>query len=640
MNVENWLAGLVHPRIVGDGGTRSLHLRFLASRLLCGLLALALVPPFLVLQGIPSLPEILLLGCLVLPLGAALFLSQTGSLVGAHAISALAVAGIITLLALASGGPASPMLLWFIAIPLEALLTGSARTARLPILLSVLSALGVFALHKSGFQQSLFPETRFLDDALVLPVFTLLLLSHLVSLAIARERADLVQRARLQARDAKDISLLQAVDDLVTWHDHHGHVYEASCASRRMLGLSPQQLEGRGLLHLVHVQDRPIFLKALQDAALSDRPIEAHFRLHTGYYKEISSSLQEEQNQRQEFLWVEMRANRIAQGSTSAGLEEYGESCAVVAVTRDITKRHHHEQELEEARDKAERADALKGRFLATVSHELRTPLNAIIGFSELLKSDNPLLRDEPRQRDYARIIHASGEHLLQMVNTLLDLSRIESGHFNLVTEAFAPVVLLKDCHDLMAIKAQEKAVTLRLDHGIHLPDLVADRRACRQIVLNLLSNAIKFTRAGGEVSMSLSFEGEDCILRVTDTGSGIPEQELPRLGAPFYQVRSSYDREHDGVGLGLSVVKGLVALHQGHLLLESRLGHGTCVTIRLPRNGVSPESPFETPVIPLAGAVTVHRRKTEPYQKPESASHNEVPVIETTREEEVRYRA
>jgi cell cycle sensor histidine kinase DivJ len=229
------------------------------------------------------------------------------------------------------------------------------------------------------------------------------------------------------------------------------------------------------------------------------------------------------------------------------------------------------------------RSNDVKAQFLATVSHELRTPLNAIIGFSEMLGSEENGWIDAAKRLEYARIIHASGHHLLEVVNTLLDISKIESGAMEIERDPLDLAELARDCCTLMALRAENGGIALDRVAGPALPSIEGDRRALKQVVLNLLSNAIKFTPAGGRVVLAIVRDGDMIDLSVSDTGIGIAAVDLPRLGDPFFQVRGAYDRNHEGTGLGLSVVRGLVGLHGGRMTVESALGVGTRVSIRLP---------------------------------------------------------
>src|SRR5262249_17484571 len=184
------------------------------------------------------------------------------------------------------------------------------------------------------------------------------------------------------------------------------------------------------------------------------------------------------------------------------------------------------------------------------------------------------------RRREYATLIGESGHHLLSVVNGILDMSKIESGNFEITPEPFRPAPVIGTCCDLMALRAREAGIDLICRLPDDLPDIVADKRAVKQILINLLSNAIKFTQRGGKVVVSAATRGADIVLRVEDSGVGIAEDDLRHVGDPFFQARTTYDRPHDGTGLGLSIVKGLVELHGGELGIESRVGSVPTVAV------------------------------------------------------------
>jgi two-component system, cell cycle sensor histidine kinase DivJ len=259
------------------------------------------------------------------------------------------------------------------------------------------------------------------------------------------------------------------------------------------------------------------------------------------------------------------------------------EPAEVVAVMRDVTDRKAQQEALEIARCAAEQADAAKTRFLAAMSHELRTPLNAIIGFSEMITHEEMLKLDGSRRKEYAQLINDSGQHLLSVVNGILDMSKIESGNFEIAPEPFAPRAAVVNCCNLLALKAREGGIELITKAPQDLPMITGDPRAFKQIVLNLVSNAIKFTERGGSVTVSANVEGPRLMLRVTDTGVGIAADDLKRIGDPFFQADKTYQRRHEGTGLGLSIVKSLVNLHAGDLTVQSRVDEGTTVTVTLP---------------------------------------------------------
>jgi len=225
------------------------------------------------------------------------------------------------------------------------------------------------------------------------------------------------------------------------------------------------------------------------------------------------------------------------------------------------------------------------------MSHELRTPLNAIIGFSEMLANEEMMQLDKARRHEYATLIGESGHHLLSVVNGILDMSKIESGNFEITPEPFAAAPVIATCCDLIALRARESGIDVVHSVPADLPDIVADKRAVKQILINLLSNAVKFTPRGGKVTVTVDVEVGHVIFNVKDTGVGISEQDLQYVGDPFFQVRTAYDRPHDGTGLGLSIVKGLVTLHGGELMVRSRLGAGTNVAVRLPIDCERPQA-------------------------------------------------
>ena len=241
-------------------------------------------------------------------------------------------------------------------------------------------------------------------------------------------------------------------------------------------------------------------------------------------------------------------------------------------------------QRLAEAKDVADAASRTKSEFLANMSHELRTPLNAIMGFSEVIKNEMFGAVGVPQYVDYAGDIYASGAHLLEIINDILDLSKVEAGKLEVVEERLDLRAVAESVFQLVKGRADEGGVKLMHDIGQDLPRLHADKRKLKQMLLNLLSNAIKFTRQGGAVDLFARVDDDGRIsLCVRDTGIGIPADQLEHVLAPFGQVDSALAREHQGTGLGLPLVKALVELHGGRMILESEPESGTSVTLRFP---------------------------------------------------------
>ena len=266
-----------------------------------------------------------------------------------------------------------------------------------------------------------------------------------------------------------------------------------------------------------------------------------------------------------------------------------GDVIALFGIMQDVTERVSYEQELRTAKEQAERAYAAKTQFLANMSHELRTPLNAIIGFSEMIHQQLLGPIGNEKYLEYIGGIRESGEHLLDIISDILDMSKIEAGKYDLDLEEVPVAKTLGLVIQMIEGRAFEKSITLNSDaRGEESLKIVADRRAVMQIFLNILSNAVKFTPEGGAVTLSCEAREQDVLFRITDTGIGIPANKLQSITNPFEQASSHYTRDHEGTGLGLAITKELVEMHGGTLGIESTEGAGTAVTIKLPlRAGV-----------------------------------------------------
>ena len=566
--IEARLSGLVHDCAKNDPVERSRHERFIASRMTVGAIALCLLPLYLLVRGVPSGPEYVAMICLVAPVAAAIVLSRSGRLALAHAISSASLAGLVVCIAATSGGVSAGAAVWLVAVPLEALLSGSRRAALAASAIAGLSALFLAALEAAGIRPAVEPWPA----AVAMPVFAITAIAHAATLAVEHCRVEMHRRTAARLRDASERSLLQAIDDLVTWHDRNGHVVKASAAATKLLGVPPSCLVGRGLLNRVHVSDRPAFLKAISDAALADRPVALEFRLHLE-----ASEGREDRHPAPGDLGRDPRPPHRRRGGRRGRVRR----------RRGDPRRHRPQAPGGGVRARPQRRRRggrsrrrVSSRPSATSCARRSTPSSASPRCSP---ATGALEAPAERRREYAEIVHASGLHLLAVVNTLLDMSKIDSGNFDVVPEPFQIAAVVHGCCDLMQLKAEQAGILLTRDIARDLPELVADRRACRQILINLLSNAVKFTPKGGRVSVSVQRRHDRIELAVADTGIGIAEADLPRLGDPFFQAGSAYSRSHEGTGLGLSVVRGLVGLHQGELTIESADGDGTAVTVSLP---------------------------------------------------------
>jgi signal transduction histidine kinase len=275
-------------------------------------------------------------------------------------------------------------------------------------------------------------------------------------------------------------------------------------------------------------------------------------------------------------FWNDMHINPI--------LEDGGHVAHFVAFITDASPRIRAEENLREAKHQAEIANRAKSDFLANVSHELRTPLNAIIGFSEIMQMQMFGAIGHKQYAAYADDIHSSGRHLLSIINDILDLSKIEAGRFQLHIDAVDVEETFEDCARLVRERAENAGLKIARQIDPGLPRLLADKRAVKQILINLLSNAIKFTPQGGEVTLTAKPAGAGWVaLSVSDTGIGIPPEQIDNALSAFGQVDNPFTRSQEGTGLGLPIVKSLVELHSGQFAIESEVGKGTKVTMVLP---------------------------------------------------------
>ncbi|MGJ5177293.1 PAS domain-containing sensor histidine kinase [Bradyrhizobium oligotrophicum] len=571
--------------------TRARHRAFIAPRLLGSLAVFAVFPAYLAMRGAPSALEVGALAWLIGPILLSWYLSRTGRYESACALSSLALSALIMAVSIETGGIESFAAVWLIVVPLEAALSASRRVVVFSAALALSCALLLILFGHADWLPK--PET---NPALRTGLLAFGVASATLYAAVLAFAADTLARTSvtlLSMEEERYRLLARNMSDVISRHRRNGAVMFISPAIETLLGAPAAQLHGHGLFERVHVADRPAYLTALSEAAGGSEASSVEFRLRREAPGEARAV-----HHPADFIWVEMRCRPL----DHAGLPPTGSEQEVVAVMRDVTDRKLQEQALELARSAAERADAAKTRFLATMSHELRTPLNAIIGFSEMLMQEQALVLNAARRREYAQLINDSGQHLLSVVNGILDMSKMESGNFELTPEPFAPRAALFNCCNLLALRARENGVDLSADAPHDLPIITGDPRAFKQIVLNLVSNAIKFTERGGRVTVCAGVEGARLLLRITDTGVGIAADDLKRIGDPFFQAGKTYQRRHEGTGLGLSIVKSLVTLHGGEMSIESKLDEGTTVTVALPVNCVA-EATAGATVTPLSPA-------------------------------------
>ena len=598
--IRGYIETLVHPSAQQDALTAARHRAFLAPRLLGSVIALAAFPVYLLVRGAPSIAEVLIFTWLIAQILTAYFLSRTGRYDSAHVLSSLAMTGLVTALAADTGGIASFAAVWLVVVPLEAALSASRRVVAMASTFA-LAAAGLLMLL--GAERLLPPPSTIAPDALAMLGIASAGL-YAAGLALGVEALARTSFWLLYAEEDRYRLLARNIADVITRHGRDGAVLFVSPAAEVLFGSRVAQLHGHGLFERVHVADRPVYLTALGDAAALGEQRSAEFRIRR-------DGVDDDGRATVEFIWIEMRCRPLQTEPRQEADRE------VVAVLRDVTERRLHQQALLDAHAETERANAAKSRFLATMSHELRTPLNAIIGFSDMLMKEQALRLDAERRGEYAGLINGSGHHLLSVVNGILDMSRIETGNFEITPEPFAPSQVVASCCGILALRAREAGVRLEQIAADNLPELVADKRALNQILLNLLSNAIRFTDRGGTVTISARAEAAHIGFVVEDDGVGISDADLARVGEPYFQAGNAYDRRHGGTGLGLSIVKGLVQLHGGEISICSRLGKGTRVAVRLPIDCERTPLSKRTAVVQPPGVLGFPPAKGRPQARP-----------------------
>jgi cell cycle sensor histidine kinase DivJ len=551
---------MVHPSILGPAD-REHHRRFIGVVLAAPFLA-AGAAVTLVTSGMGAAVTVAaIFAAFGLCWFVALLVAATGRMdmaaQGALALASLALGGLIA----AAGGLSSPVAMLVVALPFEAWWIGASRRAALAGALAAAAAIAVQPLLGAW---SLFSGPQVAAWHWLVPLAWALTLLPRISKLPLRAGSDGVADTADRLEDMIDAVVLRIA--------RQGEVLDVSSKSRILLKLQPELLCGSGLFDRIHLSDRVGYLSALADMrdGAPSRRLELRIRLPQGG-DGLSGTRVAADNYRPFSLEL-LRGERQDDGFT--------------ILLRENDEMVRLRDELAASRDAAASAEVAKGRFLAVVSHELRTPLNAIIGFSDMLLHEMFGAFKDPRQKEYVGLVRDSGQHLLAVVTSILDVSRIESGVYATEPEPFRFVEAVDMCQSMMRLQALSKHIDLQTQIAPDAGEINADRRAIQQVLINLVSNAIKFTPDGGEVVVGAKRIGSRLHFWVRDTGIGIAEEDFANLGKPFMQIQNDYTRRFEGTGLGLSLVKGLVALHEGTMSIESMPGEGTTVTISLPVSG------------------------------------------------------
>ncbi len=390
-------------------------------------------------------------------------------------------------------------------------------------------------------------------------------LAALRDVTARRREAEAFNESVRKARTVLDTM----VDGLIVI-DERGRIESFNAAAEVLFGYGAEQVVGRNISMLMP---------------------EPYARQHNGYLaRYLRTNEARVVGQRRELVGrrVDGSTFPIELGVSEIRREDWsgrgGGERLFIGLIRDITERKRAENAIMAAKTQAEMANRGKSEFLANMSHELRTPLNAILGFAEIIR-DRLFGTDAlDKYAEYGKDIHDSGSHLLEVINDVLDMSKIEAGRYKLIEETFEIAPIVRSCLVMVGDRARDGKVALRTAIDTDLPVIRADRRAVKQVLLNLLSNAVKFTPGGGTVTVSAEVDPDIGIaITVSDTGIGIAEDQLPHVFTPFLQLEPAASRKYEGTGLGLAISKSFMELQGGALTIDSQVDVGTTVTAWLP---------------------------------------------------------
>jgi len=401
-----------------------------------------------------------------------------------------------------------------------------------------------------------------------------LLFSALLSyeLFVYRRRTDVIQKlVKIRTQDLTDSetkqrAVIENIAEGIVTIDTKGIIESFNPAAEKMFGYKAEEALGNSVNFLLSEDDRS------QHAAYIKNP-----NIHAPRIVNQSRELQA-QHKGGHLFPIEI---------TVSTMELHGEK-KIIGIMHEITRRKNAEHKILESQKQALIANRAKSDLMANMSHELRTPLNAIIGFSSTIKEEilGPIGND--KYQEYLEDIHNSGQHLLELINDILDVSAIEAGALKLNEEYISPYTITEAMIRIVRPRAETGQVTVTSSIDPKLPQIYVDERRLKQVLLNLLSNAVKFTLQGGEVSVSARLnDGGSLSIFIRDSGIGMDAEEFDKALSKFGQVDSGLDRKHEGTGLGLPLTQGLIELHDGHFEIESEKGHGTQITVTLPKERV-----------------------------------------------------
>jgi cell cycle sensor histidine kinase DivJ len=556
-----WLRTFIVSDSIRAGVVKPHRLEFIRTQTIKGSLGLTLCLAYMLLVGGPDPMEALVFAGLLVPLAFAWLARLAIRIQVLEALSLISSATLVALLSALTGGLASPFVVWLLMVPFEGALAGRSRTVAIAGIGAIVALTCIWFVQATG----LLPESRLHDFSnFVLGIVLLMAIAQGTLIAISALERRRTADAAAAAGQARYRFLADNAMDLITSHSPDGRVVFSSPASLQLLGFRPDEIIGQRMADLTVTEDQQSIIAAFDEVRRKRCAMSVEVRL---------------KKKQGGHVWTELRC-RPADGALATS--------DVVTVTRDITERKAQERALIDARDLAEDASRAKSRFLANMSHELRTPLNAIIGFSEVMTHQMFGSLGSAKYLEYSRLINESGTHLLELINSILDMSKIEAGRFQVSAEIFELEEVTSQALRFVKLHAERQGVTLYEDISPDTRRIFADKRAISQILINLLSNGVKYTPNKGSVCVSSRMTRDGVELAVSDTGIGIAPDNLKRLGRPFEQVDNEHTRAKEGTGLGLALVRALTHLHGGTMHISSIVGEGTTVSIVLPKAAVA----------------------------------------------------
>ena len=396
---------------------------------------------------------------------------------------------------------------------------------------------------------------------------------------VANNKQPIVKSEPVIGPDDEELrAILDTASDGIITLDHNGRICSFSAGAEALFGVEAGKVASTEFAGLMTKDSASLIRQYLSN--LGEGGIASVFNDGLEVEAEVQGGI----------LPLFITIGRLGTSKSATNLKRGG-SAAYCVVVHDITQWKKTEAELREAKEKAEQSSLRKSEFLANVSHELRTPLNAIMGFSEVMRSERFGQINNPRYMGYVNDIHTSGEHLLSLINDLLDLSKVEAGKLELNFTSINLLNIIDDAINSVSDLATSNRVIIRKSVSGKLPNVVADQRSMKQILLNLLSNAAKFTGPGGQVVVSAKVkENGELTLTIKDTGPGMNEAEVNRALKPFEQLDSKTDFGSRGTGLGLPLTKALTEANRASFKIRSTPGKGTRISITFPTTRVLAE--------------------------------------------------